>query len=104
MDRIERSVEARQRGMIVDIVRDRHRSQQSRFDHVALYHAMQDLRADLSENRLLTYLQEMCDAGYLSCHQDVNRKTGEVSITEIVLTHLGRKLHDGLIDDPFVKF
>ena len=94
----------RLRGMIVEVLYDRHAQQQHRIDHVILWHILQDLGRDVSENEALTALQDMSDRGYVRYEQTKDRKTGAVNVYLIQLTARGRDLREETISDPAVLF
>lgn len=92
------------RAGIVEILYVRHQGQQSRLDHVALWHAMRDLGFDLGEFDLLTQLQDMSDRGYLKYTEHRVRETNRMNLSTIQLTSRGRDLCEGTITDPAVGF
>ena len=94
----------RTRGAIIELLYTRHERQQSRVDHVALWHIMQDLRFDLGENEVITVLQDLADRNYVRFDQRKNRYTNRVEITLIQLTSKGRDLKEETITDPAVQF
>lgn len=94
----------RTRGMIVELLYSRHIQQLSRADHVALWHMLRDLGADLGENDVLTQLQDLFDRGYVTFEQKKNRWTNRTEISLIQLTSKGRDIYEGTIKDPALSF
>ena len=92
------------RGVIIELLYGRHAAQQSRTDHVALWHMLTDLGCDVGENDVLTHLQDLFDRGYAVFVQKKNRWTNRVEISLIQLTPKGRDLFEGTITDPAVSF
>jgi hypothetical protein len=89
---------------ILEIVNTRHAAQQTRLDHVALWHIMLDLRFDLGENDLLTLLQDLHDRGFLAYTETRDRKTNRVSLFKLQITPEGRDLCEGTTTNPAVRF
>jgi hypothetical protein len=94
----------RLRGAILEILNTRHQAQQSRLDHVALWHVMLDLRFDLGENDLLTLLQDLYDRRLIAYEESRDRRTNRVSVFKLQLTPAGRDLCEGTSTNPAVKF
>jgi hypothetical protein len=94
----------RLRGAILEILNTRHQTQQSRVDHVALWHIMLDLRFDLGENDLLTLLQDLFDRRLITYEESRDRRTNRVSVFRLQLTPSGRDLCEGTTSNPAVKF
>lgn len=92
------------RGGIVEVLYARHQAQQSRVDHVALWHILRDLGFDLGENDTLTQLQDLSDRGYVKYEAKRDRATNRLSISLIQLTARGRDLREGTSEDPAVTF
>jgi hypothetical protein len=92
------------RGAILEILNTRHGAQQSRVDHVALWHIMLDLRFDLGENDLLTLLQDLYDRRLITYEETRDRRTNRVSIYKLQLTPAGRDLCEGTSTNPAVNF
>jgi hypothetical protein len=94
----------RLRGAIVEVLYTRHQAQQSRVDHVALWHILHDLGCDVGEYDVLTQLQDLSDRGYLKFEERKDRRTNRVDISLIQLTSRGRDLREETIADPAVTF
>ncbi len=94
----------RVRGAIVDMLYVRHQMQQSRVDHVQLWHMLRDIGHDIGENDAITQVQDLGDRGYLTFTSTRNRFTNRTSITLIQLTARGRDLKEETIVDPAVQF
>jgi hypothetical protein len=94
----------RLRGAVLEILNTRHQSQQSRPDHVALWHIMLDLRFDLGENDLLTLLQDLHDRRLIGYEETRDRRTNRVSVFRLQLTPAGRDLCEGTTTDPAIQF
>jgi hypothetical protein len=93
----------RVRGVIIEVLYSRHQAQQSRVDHVALWHILRDLGCDVGEYDVITELQDLSDRGYVLYKEDKNRLTNRVKILMIQLTSRGRDLREGTIEDPAVS-
>lgn len=91
------------RGAIVEVLYVRHQAQQSRVDHVALWHILRELGCDVGENDTLTQLQDMSDRGYLRYTERRDRRTNRVDVSMIQLTSRGRDLYEQTIEDPAVS-
>jgi hypothetical protein len=94
----------RTRGVIIELLNGRHAAQQSRADHVALWHMLTDLGCDVGEADVLTHLQDLSDRGYVTFRQTKNRWTNRTEISLIQITPKGRDLLEGTIADPAVSF
>jgi hypothetical protein len=94
----------RYRGAIIEVLYARHQAQQSRVDHVALWHILRDLSFDLGENELLTVLQDIYERSYVTYVCRRNRLTNRQEISQIQLTPRGRDLREETISDPAVQF
>ncbi|MGO8759349.1 MAG: hypothetical protein ACLQG3_14615 [Terracidiphilus sp.] len=94
----------RLRGAILEILNTRHQAQQTRLDHVALWHVMLDLRFDLGENDLLTLLQDLCDRRLIVFEETRDRRTNRVNVFKLQLTPAGRDLCEGTTANPAVNF
>jgi predicted transcriptional regulator len=94
----------RTRAVIVELLNIRHSEQKSRPDHVLMWHMLRDLGCDVSENEVLTILQDLCDRGYVNYRADRDRATGRIAISQIQLTPKGRDLIEGTIADPAFSF
>ena len=94
----------RLRGAILEILNTRHEAQQSRIDHVALWHIMLDLRFDLGENDLLYLLQDLRDRQLLRYEETRDRRSNRVTIFKLQLTPQGRDLCEGTTANPAVNF
>jgi hypothetical protein len=94
----------RLRGAILEILNARHGMQQSRIDHVALWHIMLDLHFDLGENDLLTLLQDLSDRGLLIYEESRDRRTNRVNLFRLRLTPAARDLCEGTVFNPAINF
>jgi hypothetical protein len=94
----------RLRGAIIEVLYARHQAQQSRVDHVALWHILRDLSFDLGENELLTVLQDLWERKYVLYSASRNRLSNRVQISQIQLTPSGRDLREETITDAAVQF
>lgn len=92
----------RLRGAIIEVLYTRHQAQQSRVDHVALWHILRDLGFDLGENDCLTALQDLSDRRYLTYRENKDRRTNRVDISLIQLTSRGRDVREDTITDPAI--
>lgn len=89
----------RLRGAIVEIVYQGHREQRTRMDAVMLWGVLRDLQYDVSENEVITQLQDLKERHYLDFLEERLRKTGEVMISKIQITPGGRDLVEGTVQD-----
>jgi hypothetical protein len=94
----------RTRGVIIDVLYNRHAAQQHRVDHVVLWHVLTDLGCDVGENDVLTQLQDLQDRGYVKYEEKKDRRTNRVDIFKVQLTSRGRDLREGTIEDAAVSF
>lgn len=92
----------RLRGAVLTMVYTGHREQRSRLDDVALWGLLQDLRFDVSQNDVLTVLQDLQERKYLTFETKKNRITGRVGIFLIQITPPGRDLVEGTEADVAV--
>ena len=94
----------RLRGVIVEVLYGRHQAQQSRVDHVALWHIVRDLGCDVGEFDVVTQLQDLSDRGYLKYEERKDRRTNRLDISLIQLTSRGRDLREETVVDPAILF
>jgi hypothetical protein len=87
----------RLRGAILELVYSRHREQQSRMDHVALWNMLIELQHDAGENDVVTVLQDLEERKYLTFAQKKNRFTNRVEISLIQITPKGRDLVEAAV-------
>ena len=82
------------RGAILQIIYDNHFQRRSRLRLVNLHGALERLFFGVSEDELVTVLEDMKERGVLTYSQDEQRwrKSREVVIGEIQITPLGRDL------------
>jgi hypothetical protein len=88
-------VTKRLRGEILEIVDEGHRRQEQRLNHLVLWGVLQRMQYDVSQNDVITVLQDLKDRGYLSLFQDKNPRTGIVRISQIQITPAGRDVLEG---------
>ena len=101
-DRLDGIRDGRARGEILKLVRTRHRAQQSRMDHVELWHMLRGIGIDVGENDVITYLQDLEAADMVEYEQDQDRRTNRISITKIQLCALGLRVLEGRFKDDTV--
>lgn len=94
----------RLRGLILELVYNGHRMQESRLDDLSLWGLVQDLGySDVSKNDVVTLLQDLRDRKYLAYLQKRDTRTGLVEIKEIEITPTGRDLVEkSAAEDPAV--
>jgi hypothetical protein len=92
----------RLRGEILELVDEGHQEQRSRFTDVILWGVLQRLKYDVSQNDVITVLQDLKDRSYLTFEQDKDRRTGVVRISQIQITPRGRDLLEGTAMDAAV--
>jgi len=88
-------------GKALQFVFDNHRRQQHRLDHLDLLQLFTDLFFDVSENLLLTLLQDLGERGYLSFKEEKN-KDDELRLRFIQITPAGRDIVRGFKKDDAV--
>ena len=97
----------RLRGAILKLVNNRHVAQQSRADHIVLWHMLQDLRFSIGESELIAICQDLADRGWLK-YEEVRDKdqhgrlTTRVSLFKLQLTPAGRDLCEGTTSNPAI--
>ncbi len=89
----------RLRGEILELVYEGHHAQRSRLTDLILWGVLKRLQYDVSQNDVLTTLQDLSDRKYLSFTEDRNERTGVVRITQIQITPSGRDLVEGTKSD-----
>lgn len=94
------------RATILQIIYENHARQQSRLRLVPLHGALERLFFDVSEDELVTVLQDLKDRGYLSYAQDAAawKKSRKTVIGEIQILPAGRDLVEKTKQDPAVSF
>jgi len=92
----------RLRGEILELVDEGHQEQRSRFTDVILWGVLQRLKYDVSQNEVITILQDLKDRDYLTFDQVKDRRTGIVRIFQIQITPKGRDLLEGTTTDEAV--
>lgn len=103
-DKLDSIRSGRARGAILQLVRTRHRGQQSRMDHVELWHMLRALGLDVGENDVITYLQDLEMLECIEFKQENDRLTNRVSITQIQMCMKGLRLVEGSITDESILF
>ncbi len=93
----------RLRGEILELVDEGHHEQRSRFTDVILWGVLQRLKYDVSQNDVVTLLQDLKDRGYISFDQVKDQRTGKVRISQIQITPDGRDLLEGTTADAAVN-
>lgn len=86
------AVVKRWRGVILELVYNGHRNQESRLDYLMLWGLMQDLGHNLGQNDVLAQLQDLQERGYLSFQCRKDKSTNAMRIWEIMITPAGRDL------------
>lgn len=93
----------RWRGVIVELVYDGHRKQESRMDALVLWGLMRDLGHDVSQNDVLTLCQDLKKMGFLDFQQERLAINNEVRISQIELTGNGLLLAESEQTHPLVR-
>lgn len=104
---IPQGINVRQlRAAILQIVYDNHFRQRSRLRLVPLLGALTRLFFDVSEDELITVLQDLKERKYLDFKRDEERyrKNREIVIGEIEIKPAGRDLVEKTNVDPAVSF
>jgi hypothetical protein len=86
------------RGLILELVNEGHQAQSPRLSDVMMWALLQRLNHEVSQNDVITVLQDLGDRGYLKFVQEKNRRTGIVTISQIQITPEGRDQLEG--NDP----
>lgn len=95
----------RMRGQILLLLRARHNVQGSRFDDVALTHALQSLAIETGIRDVVTLLQDLRDREYVRFMQRHDSMTGRVCLSKIELTAKGRdQVEENQPTDPALEF
>jgi hypothetical protein len=97
------ALKKRWRGVVLELVYDGHRKQESRMDDLALWGFMRDLGQDVGQMDVRTLLQELAEMKYLRIRQDKNDLTNETCISEIEITRGGIVLVEKEDKDPLVR-
>jgi hypothetical protein len=92
----------RWRGVVLEIVYDGHQKQESRLDDLVLWGMMRDLGHDVGQSEVLTLLQYLQAAKYLTFKQDRDKITNVVRISQIEITPEGCALVEKERTDPMV--
>jgi len=92
----------RLRGVVLELVYTGHREQRSRLDDVALWGLLQELQYDVSQNDVLTLLQDLRERSLLTFEEKKNRFFGRTEIRLIQITPQGRDLVEGTTTDAAV--
>jgi hypothetical protein len=94
----------RLRGVILELLQTNHDQQKSRLDSSAVWSGLvRGLGFDVSENEVITVLQDLEGRGYLRYEEIKNQRLGLYYIVRIELTPKGRDLLEGTITDPAVE-
>jgi len=87
------ALQKRWRGLVLELVYDGHRKQESRLDDLTLWGLMRDLgHGDVSQSDVITLLQDLRDRRYLRFNQEKNDYSGRITISQIEITPEGRDL------------
>ena len=91
-ERLDGIRDARARGEILKLVRTRHRAQQSRMDHVELWHMLRGIGIDIGENDVLTCLQDLGSMDMIEFEEDRDRRTNRIAVVKIQLCARGLRV------------
>lgn len=94
------------RAAILQIIYDNHFERRSRLRLTPLHGALDRLRFEVSEDELVTVLEDLKERGYLTFSKDEQkwRKSRELVIGEIQIMPAGRDLVEKTRNDPAVCF
>lgn len=93
----------RVRGEILGHVYRNHHAQMSRLTHVLLWDILTRSGHFISEDEVITIIQDLCDRGYLKCETRRLGKTTTIVLHSIEITPKGRDLiEETLKPDPAV--
>lgn len=79
----------RQRAIMLKSVRQGHEKQLHRMDDFEMWCQMQDLGMHMSQNQVVTMLQDLAVFGYIKFDQSFSDQRERVVLTEIELTAMG---------------
>lgn len=91
------------RGAILKLVYQKNERQETRFRDQTLLAALDDLAFSVYLNLVHELLQSLSDSGLVKYKEDKDRKTGELSISQIQLTPRGRSIVEGAETDSSVN-
>ena len=92
----------RWRGVVLELVYDGWRQQESRLDDLTLWGLMRDLSHDVSRNDVITVLQQLETRQYLRFRQKNNEYSGQTHISEIELTSGGSDVVEKITSDSAI--
>lgn len=90
------------RGAILKLIYQKHERQETRFRDATLLAALDDLAFRVYMNTVHEQLQTLKDAGLITYGEKYDRRTGELTISEIQLTPRGRNIVEGAEADKLV--
>lgn len=93
----------RLRGIVLGLLQTNHDRQQSRFDSSMLWSNLVRIGFDVSENDVITLLQDLQARGYIKYEEIKDQRMGLYYIVRIELCPKGRDLLEGTITDPAVE-
>jgi hypothetical protein len=79
----------RRRGIILKMVREGHEHQLSRMDNFEVWAVLQKMGQGMGREQVDTLLQDLAVLDYLDFKTAINEMTGNVEISQIVLTAAG---------------
>ena len=92
----------RLRGQILELLDENHSQQRSRFTDVVLWGVLQRLKYDVSQNEVLTLLEDLHDRGYVKYSSVKNAQSGVRRLSQIEITPDGRDVLEGTRQDDAV--
>ncbi len=91
------------RGAILKLVYQKHERQETRFRDQTLLAALDDLAFRVYLNIVHELLQSLNDSGLVKYKEEFDRRTGEMTISQIQLTPRGRAIVEGEETDGSVN-
>jgi hypothetical protein len=87
------------RGKMLQLVALNHEQQSTHLDDIHLWDLLEREGFDVSQNYVITRLEELEDRGYLRFEPERNDRTGERSLRHIKITASGRDVVERLSTD-----
>jgi hypothetical protein len=104
MERILNASNVRRlRGVMLEILYKNHGDQRTRLDHIMLWGVLTNLGYDVSQNDVLTLLQDLQDRDLVKFDEKKDGRTGYVSIQKIQITAGGRDVVELTTSEPAVQ-
>lgn len=93
----------RHRGLILQHLSNNHYNQSAPLDDIGIWSLLCDIAGGrLGQNYVVTLLQELKGAGYVTYVENTRKLTGETRLERVMITTNGRRLIEGYAEDPMV--